>query len=324
VPKLFISYRRQDSSGYTGWLHDRLAAEFGADQIFLDLDAIDAGADFVRRINDAVGNCDVLIAVIGDEWLTTADPGGRRRLDDPADFVRLEIAASLERDVTVIPVLVAGAAPPRADQLPEPIKDLANRQAIELTDSRWDYDISRLIAQLRELDGSSARAQPEARGEQDPLVFLRRHKAAAAAAFAGLVAAVVIAVVALGGGDSSPAAPASPDAAAGTADKPAVVISDVLGHEVAEPESFSFSVNGDLVGHDLVWSGWGDPAGATATGVFEVRDQGLNSIALPGTLLVSEMRQCLGKSYYTRADVDLPRNAPFEPRVGELSTPCTS
>ncbi|MDX6582659.1 MAG: hypothetical protein QOI10_1843 [Solirubrobacterales bacterium] len=319
MPRIFISYRRQDSSGYTGWLHDRLAAEFGTEQIFLDLDAIDAGADFVERINHAVGECDVLIAVIGDEWLTTADPTGRRRLDDPADFVRLEIAAGLERDVKVIPALVAGAAPPSADQLPEPIKGLANHQALELTDSRWDYDIGRLITQLRAIDGSSP-APPPAVADHRPQRGGRGTWIAAGAVAAVLAAGAALVLLLGGGGDTT----TTTTAQAPSAGNPDVVITDPLGKEVSEPSTFAFSVNGDLVGHDLVWSGWGDPSGATSTGTFEIRAEGVSSIALPGTLLLSELRQCLGKSYYTRADVKLPRDAPFQPQVGRLATPCTS
>lgn len=199
MPRIFISYRRQDSSGHAGRLNDRLTAEFGRDRIFMDIDAIDVGVDFVARINEAVGECDALIAVIGDEWLA-ADQTGRRRLDDPADFVRLEIAAALERDVRVIPALVAGALPMTADQLPEPLKRLANRHAIELSDSRWDYDVGRLIERLRELDGGDGGPSS---GWRRLTATARRHGLKLAGAAAGLVALGALAAFLLGGGDDT-------------------------------------------------------------------------------------------------------------------------
>ena len=94
---IFISYRRDDSAGYAGRLYDRLAAQFGADRVFMDVAGIELGTDFVTAIEQAVGSCKVLIVVIGDEWLSTTDAAGRQRLDDPHDFVRLETGVALER-----------------------------------------------------------------------------------------------------------------------------------------------------------------------------------------------------------------------------------
>eukprot|EP01041_Mallomonas_annulata_P016357 gene16357-biopygen9244 len=105
---IFISYRRDDSAGYAGRLYDRLAAQFGADRVFMDVAGIELGTDFVTAIEQAVGSCKVLIVVIGDEWLSTTDTAGRRRLDDPHDFVRLETSVALEREIRVVPVLVGG------------------------------------------------------------------------------------------------------------------------------------------------------------------------------------------------------------------------
>jgi hypothetical protein len=200
VSKIFISYRHQDSGGHAGWLRDRLVAEFGGEQIFMDIDAIEFGTDFVERINEAVGECDALIAVIGDEWLTAKDSDGRRRLDDPADFVRLEIAAALDRDVRVIPALVGNAKPPNPDDLPESIRKLANRHAIELSDSRWDYDVGRLIQRLREtLTGENRSGGSRTRGR----AFWARHRLKIGAAIAVIAAiAVAIALLARGGDES--------------------------------------------------------------------------------------------------------------------------
>ena len=102
--RIFISYRRDDTAGYAGRLHDRLVQHFGADSIFMDIDTIEPGQDFVEEVGEAVGSCDVLIALIGQQWLTLTDSMGVRRLDDPHDFIHLEVATALDRKVRVIPV----------------------------------------------------------------------------------------------------------------------------------------------------------------------------------------------------------------------------
>jgi hypothetical protein len=107
--RIFISYRRGETAYPAGWLFDRLVQHFGAVQIFKDVDSIELGDDFVEVITRAVGSCDVLLALIGDQWLTVTDVNGRRRIDDPDDFVRLEIQAALTRNVRIIPILVDGA-----------------------------------------------------------------------------------------------------------------------------------------------------------------------------------------------------------------------
>ena len=109
MSRIFISYRREETAYAAGWLYDRLHEHFGGSQVFKDVDSIPLGDDFVEAITRAVGSCDVLLALIGDRWLTVADERDHRRLDDSDDFVRLEIEAALARDVRVIPVLVDGA-----------------------------------------------------------------------------------------------------------------------------------------------------------------------------------------------------------------------
>jgi TIR domain len=143
--RIFISYRRDETAYPAGWLFDRLAEHFGPAQVFKDVDSIELGDDFVQVITRAVDSCDVLLALIGDEWLTITDEHGRRRLDDPNDFVRLEIEAALTRNVRIIPILVDGAGMPHADELPA---GLVHRQALELSPSRFEYDTSRLIKVL--------------------------------------------------------------------------------------------------------------------------------------------------------------------------------
>jgi ABC-type amino acid transport substrate-binding protein len=146
--RIFISYRREDTDYPAGWLYERLAAHFDGGQIFKDVDSIQLGDDFVEVITTAVGSCDVLLAVIGDRWLDIADKDGRRRLDNPEDFVRLEIEAALARNVRVIPILVDGATIPRAEELPASLAGLVRRQALELSPTRFDADTSRLLAVL--------------------------------------------------------------------------------------------------------------------------------------------------------------------------------
>jgi hypothetical protein len=158
--RIFISYRREETAYPAGWLFDRLADHFGAAQIFKDVDSIQLGDDFVQVINRAVGSCDVLLALIGDQWLTITDSHGRRRLEDPDDFVRLEIEAALKRNVRIIPILVDGASIPRVDELPAGLTGLVRRQALEVSPSRFEYDTSRLLKVL-DMTLAEVRTAPE-------------------------------------------------------------------------------------------------------------------------------------------------------------------
>lgn len=145
---IFISYRRDDSAGYSGRLYDRLVGHFGPERVFMDVEGIAPGLDFVEAIEQAVGSCQVLIVVIGDEWTTVADGSGRRRLDDPHDFIRLETGTALRRKIRVVPVLVGGAVMPRVDELPDDIKALTRRQAVEVNHKQWDASTGELIRAL--------------------------------------------------------------------------------------------------------------------------------------------------------------------------------
>jgi len=145
--RIFISYRRRETAGHAGRLYDKLSEHFGADRVFMDL-TMEPGVDFAETINEAVGECGALVALIGDEWTTVTDASGRRRIDDPADVHRLEIEAALDRQVLLIPALVQDAEMPTVDDLPDALDPLVRRHAVELSDQRWDYDVNRLIGVL--------------------------------------------------------------------------------------------------------------------------------------------------------------------------------
>src|SRR5262245_5063873 len=161
---IFINYRRGDDPGSTGRLFDQLEAVFPRDQLFMDVDNIPPGRDFVRVLEEQVAQCDVLLAVIGRGWLDARDHEGVRRLDKPDDFVRIEIASALREDKLVIPVLVQDARMPRPDELPEAIKPLARRHAVRLTHEKFKADTQGLIRAIQQaLDVALAwrRAQEE-------------------------------------------------------------------------------------------------------------------------------------------------------------------
>lgn len=148
---IFISYRREDSSGYAGRLYDRLSAHFGADRVFMDVEGIDPGTDFVDAIERAVLSCKVLIVLIGNDWISITDEQGRRRLDDQHDFIRIETGTALDRDIRVVPVLLDGAPMPRADELPTDLAALCRRQAIEIRHKQWEATTRNLIDTLEKI-----------------------------------------------------------------------------------------------------------------------------------------------------------------------------
>src|SRR5215475_2478142 len=145
---IFVSYRREDSEHLAGRLYDRLADRFGEGQVFMDVDTIELGVDFGEEIVRAVARCKVLLAVIGPGWLTAADERGPRRLDNPKDFVRLEIETALDRGVRVIPILAQGAVMPGQDELPESLARLASRNALLIRHESFRSDAGRLIGAI--------------------------------------------------------------------------------------------------------------------------------------------------------------------------------
>ena len=155
--RIFINYRHQDSEGYVGRIYDHLVQHFAREDIFMDVDTIHPGADFIKELEEAVAACDVFVAVIGPQWLKSTDEAGELRLHQWNDFVRLEIANALKLDKLVIPVLVGKAKMPAPDSLPDDIVTLARRNAFELSHQRFSYDMQKLVKTIkRSLPGREA------------------------------------------------------------------------------------------------------------------------------------------------------------------------
>jgi hypothetical protein len=197
MAQIFISYRREEAAGYAGRIYDHLQEDFGEDSVFMDVDAIDPGVDFVERIESAVASADVFLAIVGRGWVAAKDAHGRRRLDDPNDFVRREVAAALRRrGIAVIPVLVGGAVMPAADELPEELAGITRRNALVLSDVDWRAGIAKLVAAVEKTVGTPRREpvpKPPARKEK-PEPRERERDAALggeAAAPAALLAGIV-------------------------------------------------------------------------------------------------------------------------------------
>lgn len=148
MPGIFINYRRDDAPGVAGRLYDHLARKFTGGKLFIDVDAIKPGLDFVKQLDTQVSQCDALLAVIGPHWLAAADSKGKRRLDDPHDYVRIEIASALKRDIPVIPVLIDDAEMPAEADLPEDLAPLARRHALELRHTRFASDADAIVSAL--------------------------------------------------------------------------------------------------------------------------------------------------------------------------------
>ena len=157
--RVFLSYRPDDTAADAGRLADNLRGHFGEEAVFIDIDT-SPGEDVRDAIRAAVSSCDVLIALIGKGWLTERDGAGQRFLDDPHDFVRLEIQTGLERNIRLLPALVQGTTMPGADQLPDPLIPLASRNAFEISYNRWQYDVERLIDSIEKYRRQRAAESP--------------------------------------------------------------------------------------------------------------------------------------------------------------------
>lgn len=150
--KIFISYRRSDSADVSGRIYDRLVNRFGKNLVFKDVDSIPLGLDFKEYLDKKVGECEVLLAIIGDHWLNASDGSGARRLDDASDFVRIEIESALDRNIPVIPLLVRNATMPREESLPYSLRKLVFRNGIPIrSDPDFHRDMDRLIKALENL-----------------------------------------------------------------------------------------------------------------------------------------------------------------------------
>jgi len=196
VHSIFVSYRRDDAEGEAGRLADDLAEIFEESSVFMDVNAIQPGRDFRKAIDESIHQCSVLLAILGPGWLHSKDAIGQRRLDDKSDFLRLEVASALRRDIPVIPVLVRGAKMPRAEQLPEDLQELAYRNAVELTHARWKSDLQVLVRALRPhfeattASPSSAASGPEPVARWEPVALARvSHELAA---YIGPIAEIVV------------------------------------------------------------------------------------------------------------------------------------
>ena len=173
APKnIFICYRRDDAAGYSRSIYDRVNARFPG-RVFMDVTGITPGSDYSRVIQDTVGTCHALLAIIGKSWVTMVDDSNRRRLDLADDYVRHEIATALSRNIAVIPVLVRGAQMPSTAELPPDLAALSLREAVEITDTDFDHDVQRLIYAIeRQFGEVRMPIQPVApRGRNNCLIF---------------------------------------------------------------------------------------------------------------------------------------------------------
>lgn len=164
--RIFINYRRQDTEGYVGRLYDHLAKHFEREAIFMDVDSIPPGADFVKVLEDAVAGCDVFIAMIGPHWLNATDERGERRLDQWNDFVRIEIASALQQGKFIVPVLVGRARMPSPKDLPDDLQGLARRNAVELSHQHFGYDVEKLARAIMDAVPASASTKPRASSDE--------------------------------------------------------------------------------------------------------------------------------------------------------------
>lgn len=201
MPGVFISYRRDDSKGFAGALLRELNRRLGPDLVFMDTEDIIGGTDFPVVLREAVASADVLLALIGGRWLDAVDAEGRRRLEDPGDFVRQEIRLALEQGKRVIPVLIDGAGMPAASALPDDLRRLADCNALGLSNEHWDEDVARLTDHIHEAmyarGVAEAAHSPIAAGFEaiPPISRNVRRFIAAAVAFGLLFAAVSVALV---------------------------------------------------------------------------------------------------------------------------------
>jgi hypothetical protein len=169
---VFISYRRHTAPGEARAIFENLTGRLGQGSVFMDVDSISLGRDFRSELQKTLAVCDVMLVVIDKDWADDKDDKGRRRLDSPGDYVRMEIESALKRDIAVTPVLVKGAQMPEAEQLPAEIRDLVYRNAFELTVNRWGSDLHEMVRRLGlDAPGRGTAAAPEG---QSPAITARQ------------------------------------------------------------------------------------------------------------------------------------------------------
>lgn len=229
---IFISYRHKDTQGEASRLADDLRAALSGVHIFRDVETIAPGEDFVAALERALSECSVMLVLIGPIWLETRDAQGRRKIDDPNDWTRLEVATGLKRGVRVIPVTCRDASLPSTDELPEDLRELRRRQAFQLDNDRWRYDFEQLVDKLVQAEGFR---RPERAPAETPAAAAKapgwKRWTVGAAAVAGVLVVIASMIetddgLAPTGATVAPAAPVpgmpAPKAAAGA-------VSDIAG-----------------------------------------------------------------------------------------------
>ncbi len=214
---VFISYRRSDSAGHTGRLAADLSECLEEQQLFRDIEAIEAGEDFVEALNRAVAQCSVMLVIIGPTWAKAETADGKRRLHQPGDFVRIEIETALAGQVRVIPVLVGEAQMPQAEDLPESMQPLLRRNAFMISDRRWQYDVDQLLNILEKIPGIASRRKNEG-GVQAPSILAPPAKTKMAMwkkVAMGVGAVLLIVVLGVIGSEDGSEPPAASSSAAG-------------------------------------------------------------------------------------------------------------
>ena len=271
---VFISYRRSDSRGSAGRIYDNLSEHLGRDRVFRDLDALEPGAEYAGAIETFVRSCDAVVVVMGNQWLEARDERGQRRIDDPSDLVRREIEAALAQSKLVIPVLVEDAVMPEASDLPGQLAGLAGRNALQISDTRWDYDVGRLVQTIdRVLSPGAPSPSPASAGRSrnDPVGSARgsrpvspapatgrKYRTIALVAL-GVVLALVVAVPLLGGGPSDENGATETEQTSETEEEPS---------ETPEPE-VTVDPASESAGTEVEISGSGFDPGETVSVSFD-------------------------------------------------------
>jgi hypothetical protein len=203
---IFISYRRSDNPDATGRIYDRLIAEFGKVRVFKDVDSIPLGQDFRGHLNEVVGDCAVVLAIIGPRWTDARNGEGKRRLEDPDDFVRIELEAALARDIPVVPVLVGHAAMSGIADLPASLASMVFRQSIEVRpDPDFHNDATRLVSALRIIiDPDAPREELPASPVLSAAQSIHRARARRLAWMTGIAAVAALTAIALAAPLSAP------------------------------------------------------------------------------------------------------------------------